>query len=83
MANINDIYRPKFNISQPVSLPQGVEGIIIAICIHSGPYITYKVAWWTDSQRHEEWVEEMELLAAQNKPSRVIIMGVPVENQYE
>ena len=83
MANINDIYRPRFNISQPVSLPQDVKGVVTAICIRPGPHITYEVAWWTDSHRHEEWVEEMELLAAQNKPSRVIIMGVPVENRYE
>ena len=52
----------RFELLDKVKLKAiSLEGRIIAQCTYSGDMPSYRVIWWADNKRNDEWVYEFEL----------------------
>lgn len=50
-----------FSINQTVTINAlGLKGLVLARC-DRGPYREYRVIWWSEGQRKDDWLLESEL----------------------
>lgn len=52
----------KFNIGQDVWVkPLDLKGRVFACCDRGGGIHEYRIIWWSDGKRNDEWLYEYEL----------------------
>jgi hypothetical protein len=53
--------RSEFYLHQRVRIDDDVPGIITMIRFHPGEEVDYLVAWWSNGEMREQWIDEKRL----------------------